>query len=189
MPHGHAHRPHGSHHAEDPFRPGEAVEWGGLEERQRASLWRADAWWALLGRPVGERLADIGCASGLLSARYADLGAEVLAVDVRPDALARVPDHPRLRTLLHDLQRAPLPEPVDAVVLTDVLHHFPAPAEALRNARASAPRILVAESLAAPREIRLAPEEVARLLREAGYEPAPPAWTEPEHFAIVARAA
>lgn len=183
MTHGHVH---------DAFRH-EDVDWARLAERQRERLPVVDAWWALLGRPVGQRLADVGCGPGVLAVRYAERGAEVLAVDLRPDALAHVPPHPKLRTLAHDLEAAPLPHGVDVMVLSDVLHHARYPDRMLRHARASTGRILVAEwdpdgpqDIGPPVGSRLAPKDVASLLREAGFEPGASVATEYGHYAIVA---
>lgn len=175
------------------FRRGGEVDWARLEREQRARLAFADAWWELLGRPTGARLADVGCGPGVLAARYAELGADVLAVDLRADALARVPRRARVRTLAHDLEAAPLPERVDVVVLSDVLHHARQPLAALRHARASAPRVLVAEPAPGahagpPAHARFAPEDVARLLERAGFAAGPVAWPSPGHYALVGTA-
>lgn len=176
------------------FQQAREVDWRALAAQQTRNLSLADAYWALLGRPVGRRLADIGCGPGVLAARYAELGARVLAVDVRPDALARVPPHPRLQTLLHDIEAGPLPAAVDLLVMTDVLHHAAHPAQVLAHARASAGRILLAEhepgqQAGPPVHARLAPARVAGLLEQAGFRPGPPATTVPGQYAIVADAA
>jgi SAM-dependent methyltransferase len=176
---------HGSHGG----RAGHA--WSHLEAEQRQRLPVVDAWWTLLGRPVGKRVADIGCGPGLFAARLAELGADVLAVDVRADALASVPRRPRLRTLLHDLESGPLPERVDAAVLADVLHHVRDPAALLRNLRGSAPVVLVAETLAGPgkaRAPRLALDRVSALLKEAGYSPGAAVWPTPDQAVVLGRA-
>lgn len=181
------------HPMHDHFREEGDIDWGRLAERQRQRIPLADAWWALLGRPVGQRLADVGCGPGILALHYAQLGADVLAVDLRADALAHVPRHPRIRTLLHDLEAAPLPGRVDVAVLTDVLHHARDPVQMLRHVRAAADRVLVAEydpgaagDVGPPLGARLAPHEVARLLADAGFAPEPPARTALEHYALAA---
>ena len=184
MSHGHVH---------DAFRHDEPVDWAKLAERQRQRLPLADAYWALLGRPVGQRLADVGCGPGVLAHRYAELGAHVLAVDLRADALAFVPPHLRITTRVHDLEAAPLPERVDAVVMSDVLHHARDPAAMLRHARASGGLLLVAEydpggagDVGPPLEARLGPEAVAKLLREAGFVPGEAVAAGEEQYALVA---
>lgn len=183
---GHGHGGHGA------ARHGEG--WSHLVAEQQQRLGVVDAWWDLLGRPVGKRLADVGCGPGLFAARFADLGADVLAVEVRREALVAVPSRPRLRTLLHDLDVAPLPERVDVAVFSDVLHHVRRPERMLRHARESASLVLVAE--AAPRRAqpggakavpRLAPEEALRLLRAAGFAPETPVWPTEDQYAVVAR--
>lgn len=134
-----------------------------------------DAWWEMLGRPVGCRLADIGCGPGLYARRFAELGAQVLAVDVRPEAIAHVPVTPNVTPLLHDLQVAPLAERVDVAVIADVLHHVPDAPALLANLRRSTERVLVAETAlghhGAP---RLRPETLSTLLRGAGFDPSSP---------------
>lgn len=183
------------HHAHDPFRDDHDIDWKRLAARQRERLPLADALWDLLGRPAGRRLADVGCGPGVLSVHYARLGAEVLAVDMRADALALVPRHPRVRTVVHDLEAAPLPAQADILVLSDVLHHARSPAQMLEHSRSSAATILVAEwdprapgREGPPLEARLAPEVVAQLLVEAGFSPQPPARASLEHYAVVADA-
>lgn len=171
---------------------GHGHDWAHLEAEQRRRLAVVDAWWDLLGRPTGKRIADVGCGPGLFAARLAELGADVVAVDVRPEALASVPRRPRLRTLLHDLERRPLPERVDAALLADVLHHVRDPAVLLRNLRQSAPVVLVAETVTPghgnANGPRLALDKVSALLRGAGYVPEPAAWPTPDQAAVVGRA-
>ena len=184
---------HGADDARTHFRQSH-VDWQQLAARQAEAIPLAERWWALVGSPVGKRLADIGCGPGVLAARYAALGAHVLAVDLRPDALEHVPRHARLRTLAHDLEGAPLPEHVDVLMLTDVLHHAAKPDAILRNARASTDRILVADHDVGPQHgppvgSRLSPERVCQLLRDAGFEPRPVLRPVPGQYAIVADAA
>lgn len=182
-------------HVHDHFRRDPDVDWTRLAAHQRERLPLAETWWALLGRPTGARLADVGCGPGVLAARYAELGADVVAVDLRADALAHVPRVPRLRTLQHDLEAAPLPEAVDVMILSDVLHHARHPDRMLRHARESAARLLLAEydpagagRLGPPLDARLAPERAARLLRDAGFTPHPAVATALEQYALVADA-
>ena len=185
---GHGHTPADVH---DHFRHDAAVDWARLARDQQARLPLADAWWSMLGRPAGQRLADLGCGPGVLAHRYAELGADVLAVDLRDEALRHVPRHPRLHNLRHDIEAAPLPRPVDVAVLSDVLHHVPDPGRLLANVWASTRRVLVAEtapeaSQGPPGQARIAPSAMERLLRDAGFTPAAPAWPGPGQYAIVA---
>lgn len=164
-----------------------SVGWTHLEAEQAAGLSRVDAWWDLLGRPVGARIADVGCGPGLHAVRLAELGADVLAVEVRPDAVSRIPRRPNVTPMLHDLQVAPLPERIDIAVLADVVHHARDPAALLANLRLCADRVLVAESVAGGRGARLAPQAVADALVVAGFEPAPAQDTGDGRFVVVAR--
>lgn len=168
-------------------------------QQRRAPL--LDRWWRLLeGRP-GMRLLDVGSGPGFFTLAFASLvGPEgrVLAVDLRPEPLAFLDRRrpPNVRTLVWDVEAAPLPETgFDAVLLTDVLHHAERPAEVLARLRGAAPRLLVAEfdpegpgEMGPPAAERIAPAEMDRLLREAGWTPARREAHPFEHYAILATA-
>lgn len=156
--------------AHDHFRH-DVVDWRHLAARQAEAAGWAWRWWELLGKP--RRLADIGCGPGVVSLAYAEMGVDVLAVDLRAEALALVPKHPRITVLQHDLEDAPLAKRVDAVVMTDVLHHAKNPAAMLDHAAQSGNAFLVAEHRpdvhhGPPQSARLSPEAVAEWARAAG---------------------
>ena len=178
----------------DHFRHGAAVAWDELKRRQLDWLPLADSWWSLAGAEPGMRVADIGCGAGVFAARYAVLGADVTAVDMHLEALAHVPKAPRLRTLAHDAEQAPLPgAPYEILFLTDVLHHVGSPAELLQNLRASGRVLLLGELDPAgpghegvdPAE-RLPPGTAAEWMSAAGWRPGPVLTGLPfEHYAIL----
>lgn len=165
---------------------------------RRAPL--ADAWWRMIGGRPGMRLLDVGCGPGFFTLEFARrVGPEgrVLALDLRLESVAflaaRAPPH--VRVLVHDVERAPPPEGgFDAILLTDVLHHAERPAELLRSLHGAAPLLLIAEfdpagpgDMGPPHADRIAPEEMDRMLREAGWTPDRPEAQPFEHYAVMAR--
>ncbi len=93
-----------------------------------------------LGAGPGARVLDVGCGTGLISARLASLGAEVLGVDLFPGhiaaAEARFPpaEWPQLRFLHSDASDTGLPEAsFDLVVCRCVLQAVPDPLPVLRE--------------------------------------------------------
>jgi SAM-dependent methyltransferase len=181
-------------HLHDHFRHDAAVDWQQLKRRQLDWSPLADAWWRIAGAGPGTRIADVGCGTGVFAARYAALGADVTAIDAQVDALAHVPQDPRLRILAHDAERGPLPgAPYEILFLTDVLHHVGSPAALLQNLRASGQVLLLGELDPAgpghegldPAE-RLAPGTAAAWMREVGWQPGPVLTGLPfEHYAIL----
>lgn len=96
---------------------------GQCRARRRAGLLIAGA-----GLRPGIRALEIGCGTGLFTARLAESGAEILAIDISPDLLAQaqargLPEG-RVRFALARAEDAHLPGPFDAVVGSSVLHHL-----------------------------------------------------------------
>ena len=141
---------------------------------------------------------------GVLARQYAEWtgpGGSVLALDLRPEAIAHVrarldpvrDAHVTARVL--DAEAMPLEDRVDLVFLTDVLHHAGDPARLLANLRAPGRTLLLSDydpegegEVGPPRDARLAPEDVLALLRDAGWAPGPVLWQAMEHYALVSRA-
>ncbi|MGA7802434.1 MAG: methyltransferase domain-containing protein [Gammaproteobacteria bacterium] len=86
-----------------------------------------------LGEPVvrwlaprpGERILDLGCGDGALSARIADLGCELVAVDANPAFVAAARER-GLDARLMDARELAFERPFDAVFSNAVLHWVPA---------------------------------------------------------------
>lgn len=104
----------------------------------------------------GQRVLELGCAAGLMTARLAATGASVVAVDREPDYLARVVR----RTLAGvtcrqaELERYTDAGRYDHVVATNVLHELDDPDALLARARGwLAPGGLVHVSLQNPESI------------------------------------
>jgi trans-aconitate methyltransferase len=90
----------------------------------------------LLDPQPGERVIDLGCGSGDLTAAIAERGADVLGVDSSPEMLARAAERfPHLRLLLADGHELLVDEPVDAVFSNAALHWMRDPDEVLAAVR------------------------------------------------------
>jgi ubiquinone/menaquinone biosynthesis C-methylase UbiE len=118
----------------------------------------------------GKRCLEIGAGAGSVARWLADRvgpGGEVVATDIKP---VRIPEHPQLRVMLHDVATDPLPGGGwDVIHARLVLVHLPARREVLhRLAEALAPggALLIEEWDTRPRDVVLsAPVESARLYR------------------------
>lgn len=77
----------------------------------------------LLAPRKGERILDLGCGSGQLTAAIADTGAAVIGLDSSPEMLAEARTHyPAIEFRLGDAADFTLESPVDAVFSNAVLH-------------------------------------------------------------------
>lgn len=86
----------------------------------------------------GKTILDVGCGGGLVSEALAALGAKVVGIDTEPMALACAEKHKKPPMNITYLCQDPMdwicPEPVDAVVLFEVLEHVPQPFSLLQRA-------------------------------------------------------
>jgi len=85
-----------------------------------------------------QRIVDVGCGSGLMSARLAATGRQVLGVDLSTSmiAQARVRTNARLDFLHADAENLPLEDAgFDAVVNLISFHHYPNPDKAIAEFR------------------------------------------------------
>ena len=77
----------------------------------------------LLAPQKGERILDLGCGSGQLTAAIADAGAAVIGLDSSPEMLAEArSNYPAIEFLLGDAADFAIESPVDAVFSNAVLH-------------------------------------------------------------------
>jgi trans-aconitate methyltransferase len=77
----------------------------------------------LLAPQKGERILDLGCGSGQLTAAIADAGASVMGLDASPEMLAEARGHyPGIEFRAGDAADFALESPVDAVFSNAVLH-------------------------------------------------------------------
>ncbi len=77
----------------------------------------------LLAPRSGERILDVGCGTGQLTADIARSGAQVIGMDSSPDMLAQArKNFPELRFVAGDAAGFEFPEPFDAVFSNAALH-------------------------------------------------------------------
>src|SRR3954470_4506043 len=77
----------------------------------------------LLAPKPGERVLDLGCGTGQLTAEIADSGAEVLGIDRSPEMIAQARrNFPGLRFKVGDARTFAVDQPFEAVFSNAVLH-------------------------------------------------------------------
>lgn len=89
---------------------------------------------ALLAAQPGERILDLGCGDGVLTAKLADSGAQVIGVDASPDLVAAA----RARGVTAEVvdgHALPYTEAFDAVFSNAALHWMRQPRDVLRGVR------------------------------------------------------
>src|SRR5579862_2294897 len=77
----------------------------------------------LLDPQPGERILDLGCGAGQLTAKIAGRGAAMIGIDSSPEMIAQARSNfPAIDFRVADATAFELPEPVDAVFSNAVLH-------------------------------------------------------------------
>src|SRR3569623_1358851 len=113
-----------------------ANQWdAGLYDERHSFVWRYGAGVIdLLDPQPGERILDLGCGTGHLTAQIAARGAEVLGIDASPEMIAQARQgHPQLSFETADATSFGVAEPFDAVFSNAVLHWVKPPADAVRS--------------------------------------------------------
>jgi trans-aconitate 2-methyltransferase len=89
---------------------------------------------SLLAPKAGERILDLGCGTGHLTAQIAEAGAQVLGVDKSPDmvAAARI-SYPDLRFEVADARELHFRDEFDAVFSNATLHWIHEPVRVIRS--------------------------------------------------------
>jgi trans-aconitate methyltransferase len=95
-----------------------------LYEKGHSFVWKyGEELITLLAPKPGERILDIGCGTGHLTAQIASFGAEVMGIDSSPDMIAQARAHyPGLRFDVADAQHFAGTDPYDAVFSNAALH-------------------------------------------------------------------
>ncbi len=107
-----------------------ACDWNAaLYESKHAFVWQqAAALLDLLHPRAGERILDLGCGTGHLTAQLAAAGAEVIGIDLSPAMIEQARhNHPELRFEVADARCFAFPEPFDGVLSNAALHWIPEP--------------------------------------------------------------
>ncbi len=98
-----------------------------LYDDRHSFVWRqAGDLIELLDPRPGERILDVGCGTGHLTARIADRGAEVTGLDNSTSMIAQArQNYPKLKFALADARTFACDEPFDAVFSNAALHWIP----------------------------------------------------------------
>ena len=109
----------------------------GLYDDKHAFVWRHGASLVeLLGPQPGERILDLGCGTGHLTARIAESGATVVGLDHSAEMLEQArAAYPRLQFVQGDAREFTFAEPFDAVFSNAVLHWVRPPEAVVRRVR------------------------------------------------------
>ncbi|NJL79307.1 MAG: class I SAM-dependent methyltransferase [Richelia sp. RM2_1_2] len=80
----------------------------------------------LLNPQLKEKILDLGCGTGQLTAKIAEAGAEVIGIDNAPEMIEKArQNYPQLHFELADAKNFHISQPVDAIFSNAVLHWIP----------------------------------------------------------------
>ncbi len=195
------HGGHGGHGQGFHRRFDDAQRWAAVFDDPARDAWqRPDEVVRWLALAPDARVADIGAGTGYFSARLARVvpAGRVWAEDIEPTLVA----HMNARFARESITNAfatlgttedpLLAEPVDLVLVVDTYHHIsnrPAFFQRVRSRLRPSGRLVIVDfradaPMGPPREHRLAPEVVARELREAGFAAGPSLDTLPNQYVL-----
>ena len=163
-----------------------------LYEGQHSFVWKYGAdLLPLLSPAKGERILDLGCGTGHLTAQIAESGADVIGVDKSADMIGQARQNfPHLRFMLADATTFELPEPADAIFSNAVLHWVTDAEGAVRAvARALRPGGRFVAEFGGKRNVQRLLSGVTAAAAERGFEARNP-WYFPslgEYAAILER--
>ncbi|MBV8810291.1 MAG: methyltransferase domain-containing protein [Acidobacteriaceae bacterium] len=95
-----------------------------LYEARHSFVWQfGEGLIELLDPRAGERILDLGCGPGQLTARIAERGAEVTGLDASPEMIGQArQNYPQLKFLLRDAEHMQFESEFDAVFSNAALH-------------------------------------------------------------------
>jgi trans-aconitate methyltransferase len=105
--------------------PESGKEWdAALYEAKHSFVWERGAeLLELLAPQAGERILDLGCGTGHLTAKIAESGAHVVGVDSSPEMIAEAKrNYPELEFIVADARDFQFEKPFDAVFSNAMLH-------------------------------------------------------------------
>jgi trans-aconitate methyltransferase len=111
----------------------------GLYEARHSFVWNLGAdMLPLLAPQTGERILDVGCGTGQLTAKIAESGASVVGLDRSPEMIGQArQNYPALEFRLADATSFSFPTEFDAVFSNAALHWVLEPEKAIRSIAAS----------------------------------------------------
>jgi trans-aconitate methyltransferase len=118
----------------------ENAKWdAGLYDDKHSFVWKLAAGvLELLDAKPGERILDLGCGTGHLTARIAETGANVVGVDRSPEMIHQAKErYPSLRFEVMDAQEIQLDSQFDAVFSNATLHWIKEPERAITGIKKS----------------------------------------------------
>jgi trans-aconitate methyltransferase len=116
----------------------EEAKWdAGLYDDKHSFVWKLAAGvLELLAAKPGERILDLGCGTGHLTAKIAEAGAHVVGIDRSPDMIRQAQEkYPALRFEVMDAREIALTEPFDAVFSNATLHWVKEPERVINGIR------------------------------------------------------
>lgn len=110
-----------------------------LYQEKHAFVWKyGENLLQLLKPQPNERILDLGCGTGQLTAKIAEAGAEVIGIDSAPEMIEQAQqNYPNLQFQIADAKNFQLPQPVDAVFSNAVLHWIPQADDVITSIRES----------------------------------------------------
>ena len=144
-----------------------------LYEDRHSFVWKkASDLLELLDPKPGERILDLGCGTGHLTAQIAERGAEVIGLDGSASMIAQArQNYPKLKFVLADAKAFEFDTPFDAVFSNAVLHWIPEAGLPLDCvARALKPKGRFVLEMGGKGNVARIVTAIDSVLREAGYE-------------------
>jgi trans-aconitate 2-methyltransferase len=162
-----------------------ATRWdAGLYDERHAFVWQhGAALLELLGPRPGERVLDLGCGTGHLTAQVAAAGVEVVGIDLAPTMIEQARrTYPQLRFEVADARDFTFAEPFDAVLSNAALHWVRPPERAIACVhRALRPGGRFVAELGGRGNVRAIRAALARAAEAVGVGP----WQAPWYFPSV----
>jgi trans-aconitate methyltransferase len=130
----------------------------------------------LLDPKQGERILDLGCGTGHLTAQIAARGALTIGLDASVSMIAQArQNYPKLKFVLEDAGEFQFDEPCDAVFSNAALHWIPDAGRVIESvARALKPGGRFVLEMGGKGNIARIVKALSEVLREAGYTPRNP---------------
>jgi trans-aconitate methyltransferase len=148
-----------------------------LYEDRHSYVWKkGEVLIELLDLKPGDRVLDLGCGTGQLTAQIAAQGAEVTGIDLSASMIAQARQNfPKLKFVLGDGSAFRFDEPFDRVFSNAALHWIPEAESVIASVRENLkPEGLFVLEMGAKGNIARVVSALTAVLREAGHQPRNP---------------